>query len=154
MVQFPLIDFVAYKPHGKVVLLAEAKSRRGTSESWAAKLRRNMLSHGELPSAQFFLIATPDRIYGWRQEESPASDVPPQFLIDATKALRPYFSKLRQNPQDISPTAFELLIHTWLTDIAGSKIDKTEPDPALAPLIESGLISSLHEAQIESTSGK
>lgn len=39
------IDFIAYDADGKVVLLAEAKSRRGTSASWAAKLRRNMLAH-------------------------------------------------------------------------------------------------------------
>jgi hypothetical protein len=43
------IDFIAYDADGKVVLLAEAKSRRGTSASWAAKLRRNMLAHSVLP---------------------------------------------------------------------------------------------------------
>ena len=43
------IDLIAYDPTGKVVLLAEAKSRQGTSEAWAAKLRRNMLAHGVLP---------------------------------------------------------------------------------------------------------
>lgn len=32
------IDFVAYDREGRVLVLAEAKSRRGTSESWAARL--------------------------------------------------------------------------------------------------------------------
>lgn len=65
------IDFIAYNRDGTVVLLAEAKSRRGTSEAWAAKLRRNMLAHGVLPKSQYFLIATPERMYGWRQEDLP-----------------------------------------------------------------------------------
>jgi len=150
----PQIDFIAYKPDGNVVLLAEAKSRRGTSDSWAAKLRRNMLAHGMLPRSQFFLIATPERIYGWRQEDLPPSEVPPQFLVDAKKALQPYFAKLKESPEDISPSAFELLILTWLTDIARSTEDQIELNPSLAPLIESGLLLSLHEAQIESNSGR
>jgi hypothetical protein len=56
------IDFIAYNADGTVVLLAEAKTRHGTSEEWAAKLRRNMLAHGLLPRAEYFLIATPEQI--------------------------------------------------------------------------------------------
>src|SRR5689334_19494299 len=61
------IDIVAYDQEGRVLLLAEAKSRGGTSESWAARLRKNMLSHGILPWAKYFLIATPERMYFWKQ---------------------------------------------------------------------------------------
>lgn len=150
----PLIDLIAYRPDGKVVLLAEAKSRRGTSASWAAKLRRNMLAHGTLPDSQFFVIATPERIYGWRQEDLPPNEVPPQFFLDAEEVLRPYFAKLRKSPDDISPSAFELLILTWLTDISKSSVEQVKPDPSLAPLVESGLLSSLHEAQIELNTGR
>jgi len=56
------IDFVAYDREGRVVLLAEAKNRRGTSEQWAAGLRRNMLAHGVLPRTEYFLIVTPERM--------------------------------------------------------------------------------------------
>lgn len=59
------IDFVVYDREGRVVLLAEAKNRRGTSGHWAAGLRKNMLSHGVLPWAKYFLIATPERMYLW-----------------------------------------------------------------------------------------
>ncbi|MBV9158560.1 MAG: hypothetical protein JO097_20040 [Acidobacteriaceae bacterium] len=142
------IDFVAYDRDGKVVLLAEAKSRHGTSDSWAAKLRRNMLAHGVLPKSQYFLIATPERIYGWRQENLLPVEVPPQFTVDAQKALAPYFSKLGQNPAQISPAAFELLVLTWLTDIARSG-DQPHHDPSLRSLSESGLLSSLQQAEIE-----
>jgi hypothetical protein len=148
------IDFIAYDADGKVVLLAEAKSRRGTSASWAAKLRRNMLAHSILPRSQFFLIATPERMYGWRQENLVSTDVPPQFIVDAQKALKPYFAKLKQDPENISPRAFELLILTWLTDIARSEVDQLESDPSLASLIESGLLSSLQEAEIEMNTGR
>src|SRR5260370_27981919 len=124
------IDFVAYDKEGHVVLLAEAKSRRGTSEHWAALLRRNMLSHGVLPWAKYFLIATPERMYLWKQERPNPSEAPPEFTIDATKVLQPYFQKLHQEPSDIGPEAFELLVSAWLTDIARSAKHKLKQDPS------------------------
>lgn len=141
------IDFIAYDADGTVVLLAEAKSRLGTSEMWAAKLRRNMLAHGVLPRAKYFLIATPERMYGWKQESG--NEAPPQFTIDARQALGPYFAKLNQDPANVSPRAFELLVLTWLTDISRSAEYRADIDPSLRSLSDSGLLSSLRQAQIE-----
>src|SRR5207248_7492860 len=125
------IDFIAYDREGHIVLLAEAKSRRGTSENWAARLRRNMLSHGVLPWAKYFLIATPERLYLWKQERPNLAEVAPEVTIDATKEFQPYFQKLHQEPSDIGPEAFELLVLTWLTDIAraGDGLDQDVASP-------------------------
>jgi len=150
----PPIDLIAYRPDGSVVLLVEVKSLRGTSETWAAKLRRDMLSHGALPNAQFFLIATPDRIYGWHQQDLPPSEVPPQFLLDGSKTLEPYFQKFKQNPDKISPGAFELLVLTWLTDVARTSVEMKDEDPSFEPLVASGLLLSLSHAQIEMNSSR
>ena len=140
------IDFIAYDKEGQIILLAEAKSRRGTSEHWAARLRRNMLSHGILPWAKYFLIATPERLYLWKQEHPNLSEVAPEFTIDATKEFQPYFQKLHQEPSDIGPEAFELLVLTWLTDIARSG-DGLRQDVASPWLAE--LTGSLQQARIE-----
>jgi hypothetical protein len=141
------IDFVAYDREGQVVLLAEAKSKHGTSVDWAARLRRNMLSHGLLPWAKYFLIATPERMYIWRQERPDAADAPPEFTIDAAKVFQPYFQKLRQEPSKIGPEAFELLVLTWLTDIARSGEHDLKQDPSAALISE--LTRSLQQARIE-----
>jgi thioester reductase-like protein len=141
------IDFVAYDREGRVVLLAEAKSRRGTSEDWAARLRRNMLSHGILPWARYFLIATPERMYLWRQEPSNAAEAPPEFTIDAAKVFQPYFQKLHQEPSKIGPEEFDLLVLMWLTDIARSAEHSPQQDPSSAWLSE--LAGSLQQARIE-----
>ncbi|MBZ5675612.1 MAG: hypothetical protein LAP61_15330 [Acidobacteriia bacterium] len=141
------IDLVAYDQEGRVILLVEAKSRHGTSEHWAARLRRNMLSHGLLPWSKYFLIATPERMYLWKQEHPNLSEAPPGFTIDASKVLQPYFQKLHQEPSKIGPEAFELLVLTWLTDIAGSGEEKPRQDPSSAWLSE--LTGSLRQARIE-----
>ena len=141
------IDFVAYDREGRVLLLAEAKSRRGTSESWAARLRTNMLSHGMLPQSKYFLIATPERMYLWKQEPADPGEAPPEFTIDAENVFRPYFQKLQQEPLNIGPEAFELLVLTWLSDItqSGASISgQSSPSVGL-----SDLAGSLRQARIE-----
>lgn len=141
------IDFVAYDREGRVLLLAEAKSRRGTSESWAARLRRNMLSHGMLPRSKYFLIATPERMYLWKQEPVDPGEAPPEFTIDAEKVFRPYFQKLQQEPFNIGPEAFELVVLTWLSDITRSGERNLEQGSPSAGLSE--LTGSLRQARIE-----
>src|SRR5258708_1352624 len=141
------IDFAAYDREGRIVLLAEAKSRRGTSEDWAARLRRNMLAHGVLPSAKYFLVATPERIYLWKQEDTNTAEARPEFTIDAEEVFRPYFEKLHQEPSRIGPEAFELLVFTWLTDVARSEQHNLKQDRSSAWLSE--FASSLQQARIE-----
>ncbi len=106
-----------------------------------------MLSHGLLPWSKYFLIATPERMYLWRQEHPNPAEVPPEFTIDAAKVLQPYFQKLHQEPSKIGPEAFELLVLTWLTDIARSSEEKHKQDPSSAWLSE--LTGSLRQARIE-----
>jgi hypothetical protein len=144
------IDFIAYDRDGRVLLLAEAKSRHGTSESWAAGLRRNMLSHGLLPASKYFLIATPERLYLWRQEKPDPSEVPPQVTVDAEKVLKPYFQKLQQEPSKIGPEAFEHLVLAWLKDIARSVTpDRHPPQEDASSQWLAELSRSLKEADIE-----
>src|SRR5882757_3760379 len=97
------IDFVGYDHRGQVVLLAEPKSRLGTSEEWAAQLRRNILEHDALPETPFFLIATPDRIYIWKQRGLDVVEAPPDITINALIALASYFEKLGRPVAEISP---------------------------------------------------
>jgi hypothetical protein len=145
--QHSVIDFIAYDREGRVILLAEAKSKHGTSENWAARLRRNMLAHGVLPRAKFFLIATPERIYLWRQDGPDAAEKPPEFTIEATKVFQPYFQRAHIEPSDIGPEAFDLLVWTWLVDVAWPGERGVKQDLSLPWLSE--LAGSLQHARIE-----
>jgi hypothetical protein len=142
------IDFIAYDAAGRVVLIAQAKSRYGMSEEWATRFRRNMLSHGGLPEALFFLIATPERMYFWKQDQD-AANAPPAFTIDAGKEFGHYLDKLNTPPRAVGEQSLELLVLSWLTDLARTGEARVEQDPSMAWLAESGLIDSLETAHIE-----
>lgn len=145
------IDFVAYDQLGQPVLLAEVKSTHRTSDLWAARFRRNLLAHGTLPRAPFFLIATPDHMYFWRQEDPSSKEEPPQFTMDATRELKPYFDRFKQTPETTGGQALELILFSWLVDLAQSGQLRAKQDPSLRWLSESGLLEALRSARIESS---
>ena len=143
------VDFVAYDDCGHLILLGEVKGRRGISDQWAARFRRNMLAHGTLPNAPFFFIATPEHLYFWRQDRSLSGDEPPEFTIDAKNELKPYFEKSSQTPETISERGLELVVLSWLTDIARSGKARAKHDPSIRWLFDTGLIDALQKARIE-----
>ena len=143
------VDFVAYDDQGQPVLLVEAKGLRQTSDAWAARFRRNLLAHGTLPKAPFFLIATPERLYFWRQDESGSNEELPQFTMDATSELRPYFEKFRQTPEKIGGEVLELILFSWLVDLAESGQLRSKRDSSVKWLSDSGLLAALNSARIE-----
>ena|ERR1041385_6455833 len=145
------VDLVAYDQLGQPVLLAEIKSTHQTSDVWAARFRRNLLAHGTLPRAPFFLIATPDHMYFWRQEDSSPKEEPPQFTLDAKRELKPYFERFRQTPEMTRGQALELILVSWLVDLAQSGESKAQRDPSLNWLSESGLLDALRSARIEAS---
>jgi hypothetical protein len=133
------------------VLLALASGNRDTSERWAAEYRRNLLSHDTLPQVPFFLIAARDHLYFWRQGASISADASPQFVLDGTAALKPYFEQLEQSPEKISGEGLWWIILSWLGDITDSRKLRTEADPSVAWLQESGFLEALKNARIESS---
>jgi hypothetical protein len=145
------IDFVAYDRLGQPVLLAEAKNTHQSSDLWAARFRRNLLAHGTLPRAPFFLIATPDYMYFWRQEDTRPEEEPPQFTMDASRELKPYFERFKQTPEKTGGQALELILFSWLVDMAQSGQLRAKQDPSLTWLSESGLLEALRSARIESS---
>jgi hypothetical protein len=144
----PQIDFVAYDKRGQAILLVEAKSSQNTTELWAARFRRNMLEHDTLPRAPFFLIATPERMYFWRQDDASPGEAPPQFTMDATAELKPYFEKFGESPEEISGQAFDLILYCWLTDIAEFGQMRAKQDSSPGWLSDSGLFEALKSARI------
>jgi hypothetical protein len=145
------IDLVAYDQLGQPILLAEVKSTHGTSTEWAARYRSNLLAHGTLPRAPFFLIATPDHMYFWRQQDPVSKEEPPQYTLDATHELKPYFDRFKQTPEKARGQALELILFSWLLDLAESGQLRAKKDPSLWWLSESGLLEALKRARIESS---
>jgi hypothetical protein len=90
-------------------------------------------------------------MYFWRQEDPSLKEEPPQFTMDATRELKPYFERFKQTPEKTGGRALELILFSWLVDLAQSGELRAKQDPSLNWLSESGLLDALRSARIESS---
>lgn len=88
-------------------------------------------------------------MYFWRQDELSPGEDPPQFTMDSANELRPYFERFKQSPEKTSSQALELILVSWLNDMAEFGQSRARQDPALTWLSDSGLLDALKGARIE-----
>jgi hypothetical protein len=139
-------DLLVYSPTDELQLVVEVKNKRGASDQWASRLRRNLVAHSIIPKAKFFLLALPEHLWLWRDTQS-LEDVPPDFKVATRDVLRPY---LRHWPKDFpSENTFELLVKSWLSDLTHSHLSKESVPSELRWLFDSGLYDSIRLGNVE-----
>lgn len=141
-------DIAGYDRTGKLVLAVEAKAKGGASPDWAAKLRRNLLAHGVVSESPYFLLALPDHFYLWKAQPSGSLERQPDYDVDPTPLLRPYFERSGVSPLRVSGGSFELILGSLLQDLLNTP-DLSGPIAQNNPwLVESGLHSQLRGGRI------
>jgi hypothetical protein len=136
-------DIVVSTPDEQVQLVVEVKNKRGASAEWAAQMRRNLLVHGVVPNAPFFLLATPDRFYLWKDGKPAGAPLAPDDEVEATEVLAPYIDRLGIQLAELSEPSLELLITSWLHDLIDIDLAREEARPAYGWLFDSGLYEAL-----------
>jgi len=122
-------DFVIYDRDGQRVAIVDVRARGGASTDWAAQLRRNLQDFEPVVwRAPFFLLATPERVYLWRDAwREPGSEaVPPDWELTGEDVFGPYLKKAHAKLQGLSGPGFELVVMSWLQDLV-------HPIPGLHP---------------------
>ncbi len=117
-------DIAAYDNEGKLALVVEVKNKVGTDSEWAARMRRNILTHGLLPSVRFFLLALPDRFYLWKDKLLQHIEKP-SYEINPAPFLKSYLEKVSVNPENLSNEGFQLLIISWLKLLQTRELSET-----------------------------
>jgi hypothetical protein len=135
--------------HGKLALVVEVKGKTNASPTWAAALRRNILAHGTLPTAPYFLMAFPDIFYLWINTEAKPEQIEPTYIIDAHPILKPYFEKAGITADHISGQSLELILASWLGEILHTEQSPEDFDDSLQWLVASGLYEALAGGKFE-----
>jgi hypothetical protein len=142
-------DIMVFDKNGQLALIAEVKSKRGTSSQWAAQLRRNMYAHNLLPTVPYFLLALPDRFYLWKNAGKSLEPLEPTQQVDPTPFLQPYYEKSGVSSDKLTGKSFELIVASWLNQIlrAGSPPDLQDKNQEW--LVSSGLFDRLSGGRLE-----
>ena len=141
-------DIIVNNRDNEPILMVEVKTKLHTSPDWVAQYRRNIFSHGDLPSARFFLFAFPDRFYLWTHNSDPHAGYDPDSAIDARPILGPYFERADVLPEKIRGESFELLIWWWLADVVHDDWNPANPNVSRAWLMESGLAEAIRNGRV------
>jgi len=134
---------------GELALVVEVKRKIDASPEWAARLRRNILAHGTLPEAPYFLMVFPDKFYLWTDAEANLDRSEPTYTIDARPILEPYFKQAGVKADHISRQSLELIILSWLGQIIHSDKLPENIEDSQRWLIDSGLYSALAGGKFE-----
>ncbi|HUP24939.1 MAG TPA: hypothetical protein VNB06_18620 [Thermoanaerobaculia bacterium] len=145
----PRADLILYDRDGQLIAVAEVKNKVGTSREWAAQLRRNMLAHGGFRPVGFFLLATPDQLYVWRDAGKETVPFEPTYEIDARPVLQPYFSRAGIDPATVSGEAFELIVAAWLADLTRSPDAAERSTSEESWLTDSGFLGAVRNGRVE-----
>jgi len=140
-------DIAIYGRDGLLKLLVEAKSKRGASQEWAARLRRNMYAHGQLPRAPYFLLALPDRFFLWQDVADPHVPVEPSYTIDSSSLLESYFERAGTSSQTVTEKGLELAISAWLEKLTSSYSQPVHQQEHW--LRSSGLLDAIQGGRVE-----
>lgn len=140
-----IADIVVYAPDSSPQLVVEVKNRSGASADWAARMLRNLLVHGMILDAPYYMLALPDVFYLWKNVAREGGE--PDFEIDATEALASYVDEQSFSPDAISEYGLELLVSSWLTDLVEPK-SREEISPRLFWLFDSGLYDAIKGGRV------
>lgn len=137
------LDLGMYDRNDQLVLIVEVKTKLNASSKWATHLRRNMLAHGTLPHAKFFLLALPDRFYLWVDNNAQSPEQEPTYSIDPQPLLKPYFDDTGLAADRISGETFELIVASLLNKLAQLN-NHNQGNAQMQPwLVEPGLLDAI-----------
>lgn len=143
-------DLALYDSNGQLTTIVEVKNKLGTSDEWAAQLRRNILAHGGYCHTAFFLLVTPDRLYLWKNAGTAPTLVPPTYEVDSQPIFAPYFNSADVDSRHVSGHAFELVVAAWLSDLVRSEEKKTEKHAnGQSWLVASGFLTAVRDGRID-----
>jgi hypothetical protein len=128
--------------------MVEAKAVTGTSREWASLYRRNLAANGFLPKVPYFLIATPNQFYLWKNPPDTGVAIEPDYEVDAMALLEPYYKRSNIDPCTVMGSAFELIVAAWLHDLQEGTVANGAGTLGLGQLQDSGLLQALRGGRV------
>ncbi len=135
-------DIAVFSKDRRPVLIVEVKDSGmySTAES-AAGLRRSLMAHHLLPNVPFFMLATPIQIFLWLGDAHPGAY--PNYSATAKPVLDSYGSRHANRGKPVRGGALEIVMFSWLSDIASGARALSADSAVDRMLLESGLYEQI-----------
>lgn len=135
-------DIAVFSKDRRPVLVVEVKgSGMYPTARSAAELRRSLMAHDLLPDVPFFMLATPIHIFLWRGDAAPSAD--PNYSAGAKPILDSYGSRHPNRDTPFRGGALEIVMFSWLSDLASGARALSPDSDVDRMLLESGLYEQI-----------
>lgn len=146
-------DLALYSPEGTLQMVGEVKRSRDNSATAAASIRRNLLAHGAVPNAPFFLVFLSERLFLWKNLEEKV-DSPPNLSATIVDVLQDYLGERASDPHNLGGESLEIALTAWFRDLATATRTPKQGSEADKVIVDSGLYSLLRRGRITSSSAR
>ena len=143
-----VIDLAAYDMDGQLALVVETKSRLHTSADCAARMRRNLFSHGIVPKSEYFMLAMPDNLYLWHDNMAGNGIAEPDYIINAKPLFKRYLNVAIEDAIALSDESLEILVGSWIRELIARGLPDDLPEPQRGMLLESGLVDAIKGGRV------
>lgn len=138
-------DFAVFGRDGQLAAIAEAKMKPDIGAGWAAAWLRNYLGHQMSAAPPFVILATPDKVYIWK--EPSGQSLEPTAVTDARRLFGSYLPPSAASASDLSSRAFEFVVGAWLNDLSHHLWQPSAPDE-INTLQETGLLQAIANGRV------
>jgi hypothetical protein len=135
-------DVAVFSKDRRPVLVVEVKGSGmyPTAQS-AAGLRQSLMAHDLLPDVPFFMLATPIQIFLWHGDAPPGAY--PNYSAAAKPVLDSYGSRHANREKPVRGGALEIVMFSWLSDVASGARGLSPDSEVDRMLLESGLYEQI-----------
>jgi hypothetical protein len=138
-------DLAVRAPNGEMIAVVEVKNREDLSPEVAAALRRNLVVHGFLTDAPYFLLVSQDVGFLWDRRAQHGFDALPTARFPMEPVINRYLPE-RTVGDRLRGSELELVVFQWLLDLTETPKDVLgEPERSLDG---SGLLDAMRGARI------
>jgi hypothetical protein len=142
-------DIMVITESGEPVLVVEVKNRKSTSRAWAVTFLRNLLAHGMMPSARYFLVATPDHLYLWKGISGDREIAKPDYEAHSGSLIALDRSIRDRGGIGLGERAFESKVANWLAGLSEGRVTRKIEDKHVDEfLVQSGLLDAIRGGRI------
>jgi hypothetical protein len=138
-------DLILRLTDGTVSALVEAKNRQGWTPDLAIRYRRNLLAHGMVDEARYFLLLSQDRGFLWEPSLATSYDRPPDLSFAVSPVIDRYVPNAQLNGR-LTEGGLTIVVTQWLSDLAAGRYQSdVEPERSLG---NHGFLEAIRDAHV------
>ena len=139
-------DLIIENKEREPILVLEVRNRSGVTGTWAEKYLRNILAHSSINRTKYFLLAFPDRFFIWNGIQNRESSYMPDFEVDPSRFLQPYFDKMNLTDFKDSEISLRSALISWFSDLRRGNITAETKKYNRAWLLDTKLIDEIKKS--------